>query len=281
MTALQKKLPDGIRPPDLILPPRPKAMMVLMEEMPRPEPDLKRVTQSIQADPALSGAMLKVVNSPAFGLTRKAASISQAISYLGLRNINTIASGLALRQAMASPGQGLERFWDTAEQVAVLCATLTHRIRGIPKDEAYTVGLFHDCGIPMLMQRFPNYKDTLLRANKGEGKSFDQVEQDELATSHTSVGYFVAKSWHLPEDICYAILLHHSPEAFLPDGGVSDMTKNFIGLILLAGHIHHQRTRSALDVEWERLGAMVLAHFGMNEEEYLELVDTTEEALAA
>ncbi len=281
MTLDNKKLSIGNRPPDLILPPQPKAMMVLMEEMPRSEPDLKRVTQAIQADPAIAGAMLKIVNSPAFGLTSKASSVSQAITFLGLRNINAIASAIALRQAMSTPIAGLERFWDTAEQVAMLCASLTKRIRGIAKDQAYTVGLFHDCGIPLLMQRFPTYKDTLMRANKGEGRSFDQTEQDELGTNHTSVGYFIAKSWHLPEEICLAILLHHSPDTFIPDQNIPDMTKNFVGLILLAEHIHHQRQRAAVDVEWVRLGPMVLEHFGLDEEDYHELIDFAQELVAA
>ncbi len=279
MPPLLEDLPVGIRPPDLILPPRPKAIMVLMEEMARPEPDLHRVSQAIQADPALAGAMLKVVNSAAFGLTRKAASIAQAISFLGLRNIKSIASGLALRQAMAPPGPGLERFWDTAEQVAMLCAVLAQKIRGIPKDQAYTVGLFHDCGIPLLMQRFPTYKDVLLRANRGDGDAFDDIEQAELNTSHSSVGYFVAKSWHLPDDICHAIMLHHSVNAFIANEGVPDMVKNFIGLVLLAEHIHHARLRSAADVEWERLGPTVQRHFGFTEEDYLELIDATHEEL--
>ena len=254
--------------------------MVLMEEMQRPEPDLKRVAQVIQTDPALAGAMLKVVNSPAFGLATKASSVSQAISYLGFRNINSIVSGLALRQAMASPVAGLERFWDAAEQVAALCASLTKRIRGIARDQAYTVGLFHDCGIPLLMQRFPAYKDTLVRANQGEGRSFDQIEQDELGTSHTSVGYFIAKSWHLPEEICRAILMHHSPDTFLPEQNLSDTTKNFVGLISLAEHIHHRRQRIEVDIEWERMGPMVLKHFGLDETDYLDLIDFAEEILA-
>lgn len=281
MTSERIKQSIGNQPPDLILPPQPKAMMVLMEEMQRPEPDLKRVAQVIQTDPALAGAMLKVVNSPAFGLATKASSVSQAINYLGFRNISSIASGLALRQVMSSPVAGLERFWDTAEQVAVLCASLTKRIRGIARDQAYTVGLFHDCGIPLLMQRFPAYKDTLTRANKGEDRSFDQIEQDELGTSHTSVGYFIAKSWHLPEDICQAILLHHAPDTFSPDQNLSETTKNFVGLVLLAEHIHHQRQRVEVDIEWERMGPMVLKHFGLDEADYFELIDFAEELLAA
>jgi HD-like signal output (HDOD) protein len=255
-------------------------MMVLMEEMPREEPDLKRVTRAIQADPGLAGAMLKVVNSPAFGLSRKATSIAQAVGLLGLRNISTISSGLALRHAMADPNNtAMERFWDTAEKVALICAELARRLRGIAPDEAYTLGLFHDCGIPLLMARYPGYRDTLARANRGEGESFDKIEEAEIGTHHAAVGYFVARSWHLPETLSKAILWHHEPEVFAEGSGIPDPVRNFVGLVQFAAHIHHDRMRSVADVEWERFGAKVLAHFGLGDEDYLNLIDGMQETL--
>jgi HD-like signal output (HDOD) protein len=273
-------IPPLIRPPELIIPPRPQAMMVLMEEMPKAEPDLRRVTQAIQADPALAGAMLKAVNSPAFGLSRKAGSIAQALSFLGLRNIHTIAAGVALRQAMAGPNSPmLERFWDTAEKTALICSELAQRLRGIPKDQAYTAGLFHDCGIPMLMQRFPHYRDTLARANHGEGKSFDEVEELDLGTNHCSIGYFVARSWNLPDSLCHTILWHHNPQVFAESAGCSPVVRSYVGLIHFAEHIQHTQMRSGRDIEWDRFGDHVLAHFSLTGEDYLNLVDAVQEAL--
>lgn len=274
-------LPSHIKPPDLTIPPRPQAMMVLMEEMSRADPDLKRVTRAIQADPGLAGAMLKVVNSPAFGLARKATSIAQAVGLLGLRNINAIASGLALRHAMQDPDNvSMERFWDTAEKVALICAELARRLRGIPTDEAYTLGLFHDCGIPLLMRRYPAYRETLARANRGEGASFAKLEEAEIDTHHGAVGYFVARSWHLPDALCQAILWHHDPEVFAPGDAVPDAVRAFVGILHFAEHIHHARMRSAEDVEWERFGPPVLAYFALGEDDYLNLTDMVQDALS-
>ncbi|MCX8087283.1 MAG: HDOD domain-containing protein [Rhodocyclaceae bacterium] len=275
-------LPRHCVPPDLVIPPRPQAMMVLMEEMPRPEPDFKRVVQAIQVDPGLAGALLKVVNSPAFGLPRKASSISQAVSLLGLRNAHSIAAGLALRHAMNDHGNvSMERFWDTAEKVALICAELARCLRGIRPDEAYTLGLFHDCGIPLLMRRYPHYRDALVRANHGEGQSFTQVEEEAVDTHHGAVGYFVARSWHLPESLCQAILWHHDLGVFAANSNVPEAVKSFIGLVHFAEHIHHMHTRSAEDVEWLRFGERVLGYFGLTDEDYRSLIDAVQDALAA
>lgn len=270
-----------VKPSDLIIPPRPQAMMVLMEEMERSEPCVKRIERAIQADPGLAGAMLKVVNSPAFGLSRKATSIGQAMALLGLNHIRAIGAGLAVRAAMGCAGNvSMERFWDTAEKVALICADLARCLRAIPPDEAYTFGLFHDCGIPLLMCRHPDYREALAKANHGEGDSFTRIEERCVGTHHGAVGYFVAHSWHLPDETCKAILWHHDLEVFDAQAGMPDKVLGYIGLMHLAEHIHHRRMRSVEDVEWLRFRDKVLAYFGLSEEDYLDLIERAQYLLS-
>jgi HD-like signal output (HDOD) protein len=64
---------------NLSIPPRPDIVTVLFEEMSRDVPDFPRISKCIAADVGLSAAMLKVCNSPALGLQKKASSISMAI----------------------------------------------------------------------------------------------------------------------------------------------------------------------------------------------------------
>lgn len=265
---------------NLTIPPRPQVVSVLFEEMSRDEPDLRRVGSSISADVGLAGAMLKVVNSPAFGLSRKATSVNQAIGFLGMRNISSIATGVVMRHSLGGGAQAaaLDRFWDSAEKTAMLCTYLARSLRGIPPDQAYTLGLFHDCGIPLLMRQFPTYEETLARAGRSGERSFTEVEESELGTHHAAVGYFLARSWQLPDMLCMAILRHHDVEAF-SDAAVPDAARNYIGIVQIADHIHHKLTRSTVDVEWIKFESAVLRHFGLNGEEFLNVVDNAQESL--
>jgi len=257
----------------LVIPPRPEVVTVLFEEMKHNEPDLVRVAKAISADVGLAGAMLKAVNSPVFGLTRKAKSVNQAVNLLGLRNVKNIATSLVMRQALygAEPPM-LQRFWDTADKVAALSIYLARKLRGIPSDEAYTYGLFHDCGIPLLMGRFPNYREVLLTANQTADRSFVAVEEEALGTHHCVVGYFLARSWGLGEDLCQAILLHHDVSMF-SDLDVSDTARSFAGIGHIAAHIHHQLMRGTVDVEWLKFEEAICRHFALTEEDMLSLVD--------
>lgn len=257
----------------LAIPPRPEVVSVLLEEMSRNEPDLRRVAKAISADVGLAGAMLKAVNSPLFGLTRKAQSVRQAIDLLGLRNVGNIATSLVIRQSISGGrSAALERFWDTAEKVAAICVYLAHKLRGIPADEAYTYGLFHDCGIPLLMGRFANYREVLIQANQAADVAFTKIEEDALGTHHCVVGYFLARSWGLGEDLCRAILLHHEVGIF-SDSEVSGATRSFAGIGHMAAHIHHQLMRGTTDVEWIKFEEAVQTHFALTEEDMLSLAD--------
>lgn len=263
----------------LRIPPRPEVVSVIQEEMRQEAPSLARIGRAIGADVGLAGALLRAVNSPAFGLARKVSSIPQAISLLGLRNAATLATALVLRGSLGQPPASMERFWDTAEKAALLCAHLARRLKGIPPDEAYSIGLFHDCGIPILMKHFPNYKATLARANHAGDRLFGQVEDEEIGTNHSAVGYFLARSWDLSDTLCQAILWHHDLEVF-SDPAVPDAVRNHIGIIHLAEHIQHLAMRSAVDLEWTKFEMAVRDHFALTEEDFINLVDDALEAMA-
>lgn len=267
--ALQRKLH---------IPPRPEVVCILQEETCREAPDLTRIARAISADVGLAGAMLRTVNSPALGLARQVSSIPQAISLLGLRNVAGLATALVLRNCFGNTPT-MERFWDTAEKTALLCAHLAQRLRGIAPDEAYTVGLFHDCGIPILMRYRTNYKQTLARANQAGDRRFADVEMEDVGTHHGAVGYFLARSWDLPDALCQAILWHHDTGAFGADG-VTDAVRNYIGIIHLAEHVQHLAVRNAPDLEWAKFEAAVLDHFALTGEDFHMLLDDARDLLS-
>lgn len=78
---------------------------------------MRKIAQLIGKDIALSAAMLKLVNSPFFGLSRKIDSPQQAVAILGLGNVTGIVTGLSLKSSLGG-GLNLERFWDSADRVA-------------------------------------------------------------------------------------------------------------------------------------------------------------------
>lgn len=261
---------------NLTIPPRPEVVSRLFEEMSRDEPELSRVGDLIRADAGMAAAMLKAANSSAFGLARKVKSVPQAIEFLGMRNVSNIATGLAIRHALGGGGSDARHrnFWDKAEHMALVGAAFARTLRGIPVDEAYTFGLFHDCGIPLLMRQFKRYEETLARGLETDNPTAS--EEAAHGTHHGIVGYFLARSWQLPNDFCRAVLWHHDVEVFA-DMEVGETVRNLVGVAHIAEHILNLMLCGAAKPEWERFGAPVLAHFGLGEEDVLNLADEARE----
>ena len=111
------------------VPPQPQIMVDLQMEQYMPDPDLGVIARLISQDPGLSGALLKIVNSAHYGLTNKIASIQRAVNLLGSRSIINLINAQSIKGEMSDETiVTLNRFWDTAQDVAMTSLTLAKRI---------------------------------------------------------------------------------------------------------------------------------------------------------
>lgn len=257
------------------IPPRPTILMELDAEAGKDEPNFRKIEQLVSSDVGLSAALLKTVNSPFYGLRNKASTISQAVSVLGLTALTRTVTGLMLRQTFSKPGQiDMERFWDASAKVAKVTSHIARKLPGLSKDEAYTFGLFQDCGIPVLMQKYPDYKQTLGIANQAIDRKFTSAEDERHQTNHATIGYLLAKSWNLPKNLCSAIRFHHDfdlisePHSILPTE-----SQNLIALTLLAERVIQLHSGMSVSAEWHKGGEAALKHLGLSHEEFEEILD--------
>lgn len=270
---------------NLGIPPCPKILLDLSEEARKDAPDFQRIEKLICADVGLSAALIKTINSPFYGLRNKVHSVMQAIHMLGLSQLSMMVMSMALREILKGENQiEMERFWDVSTRVAIISSYIACRLpymgseankkRQIFKDEAYTYGLFQDCGIPIMLNHYATYKETLGLANQMPDQRFTAVEDAEYGKNHAMVGYLMAKSWGLPEAMTQAIRFHHehvslsSEEISLPKE-----SKDFIALALLAERAIQIIFGLNMTCEWEKGGKWVMAHFGFSEDDFNTIIN--------
>ena len=177
-------------------PPRPATLLDLQAEIAKDEPDFSRVTRLVASDVALTAAMLRIVNSPAYGLTRQCDTVDQAVRMVGLKQIAAIVTGVMLRKALRTDGPQLTRFWDVSSKRSFALSRLAPDLGGgtVDVDVAQSFGLFCDVGIPLLMQRFPDYGQTLKASNDEKVRLFTDIEQDRHHSDHALIGSVMARS---------------------------------------------------------------------------------------
>lgn len=257
------------------VPPQPQIMVDLQMEQVMPVPDLKAIARLISQDPGLSGALLKIVNSKYFGLANRIASIQQAVNLLGCDSVINLINAQSIKGEMSDETiVTLNRFWDTAQDVAMTCLTLAKRIGYQAPDEAYTLGLFHNCGIPLMLKRFPQYMAVLEEAYAGASaeQRIVDIENRVLSTNHAVVGYFTAKSWNLPLHLCDAIANHHNARSlFADDSGRDAQLKTLLAILKMAEHIcacHRVLGGQAEDGEWDGIAHLVLDYVGLSDYDF-------------
>jgi HD-like signal output (HDOD) protein len=266
------------------VPPQPQIMVDLQMEQYMPDPDLGAIARLIAQDPGLSGALLKLVNSPYYGLTNKIASIQRAVNLLGSRSIINLINAQSIKGEMTDETiVTLNRFWDTAQDVAMTSLTLAKRTGSQAADESYALGLFHDCGIPLMLKRFPNYMTVLEQAYANASATCRVVDTENKAfnTNHAVVGYFTAKSWRLPEHVTNAIANHHNALVIFQDESArNSQLKNLLAILKMAEHIcasHRVLGNQGDDHEWSSIGHLILDYVGLSDYDFENLKESIRE----
>ncbi len=241
---IQAVLASGVR-----IPPMPEILLGLNLLLQDEDAGPRELAGLIGRDGALSGAVFRLAGSPVFGLRARVDTVEKAVTVLGIRSAAAIVRSEALRGALHDPAhaQALEALWAHSGAIADLAtlALKTGHVRGIPADSAYTLGMFHDCGLALLCKRMPVYVRAL--AQPGIWPDIPALDASHQ-TDHGLIGQMVAKNWLLSEDIVLAIRHHHDPAL----GALPEPVARLCALINFAMHLHNRRTSTG-DGEWENI----------------------------
>ncbi|MDA0204272.1 MAG: HDOD domain-containing protein [Acidobacteria bacterium] len=203
------------------LPPFPAVALQLMGLLDSDVP-VKDVVKLLRMDPALSAEILRVSNSPLYGLSRHVDSVSHAVVVLGGDAVKRLALTVALGRFTQNfmKHKGLRRCWDHSVACALIAEDLAE-FAGQTKDRAYTAGLLHDVGRLALLACYPDEYENLLAVASENDFDFRTTEKKLFEIDHCSAGHWLSKSWNLPPDMTEAIASHH--EAGLARGSLASL----------------------------------------------------------
>lgn len=203
-TVLQKV--TDLRP----LPIASEVLTLLREE--DPSVDVRRV---LSADPALAAKVLRVANSPFYGMRSRISTIDQAVLVIGTRAtlsiIVAVATFSSVRSSKSTPEslEGRVTFLRHAVGCGITARLLADGRRCNP-EEAFLAGLLHDIGWLALLEFYP---DVLVRLPGDAYTDFDDPlgEREILGFDHQDIGAGLLEHWRLPAAIVHALRRHHQP----------------------------------------------------------------------
>ncbi len=262
---------------ELPIPTRPEIMVKVSAECSKETPDLTKLSHLISKDVGLSGSILQTINSPQFGLSVKVHSIQHAINLLGINKVTTLVQAAAFRSTFNTPPE-YKAFLDDAHDIALIMTAIANRLGSIETDIAYCVGLFHDCGIPILMTYFPDYAEFYKR-NLTSTETLSTLEFEQFQVTHARVSGELCRRWFLSSSVVIAVENHCRAFSELNAKFPNELYKlSIIAILKMAIAINFEinkfyRKDISVEIDWRNNAEAVLLFLGLSELDYFKLCD--------
>lgn len=192
------------------LPPLPHVAAQAIALVEDPDTTAGKLTELLGSDPALAARVLKIANSSMFSCQREITTLNQAIMIIGFKALKGIIVAATLRQLNRRYGKLEKMIWENSTCTATCAHMIAQRLRKHYVDEAFLLGLLHDLGKLVLARQIPDDYENVVKQT-AKGKTFAEVETEELGFSHALIGALVAKKWNFSSETCQVILHHHDP----------------------------------------------------------------------
>ncbi|WP_300154547.1 HDOD domain-containing protein [Solidesulfovibrio sp.] len=175
-----------------------------------------QVADVISKDTSLTAKLLKLVNSPFYGLPHRVDSISRAVMVLGSQEVSTLALGIAAMNAFKDiPPEliNMRTFWEHSMAVGVFARLLGGAAAKNGSERLFVAGVLHDIGRLVIFKKLPHAAVEAIYYAKGNMTPLCVAENEVLGFSHPLIGGLLLKAWKFPEALVAAVSCHHTPSA--------------------------------------------------------------------
>lgn len=179
------------------------------------EQDEQQMLLLIAQDPLISARIIGLANSPLFGASRKISTVQDASLLLGLKKVQSVATGLALMSQMnKSVGRlNIPALWEHNMGIAFAMLAIVHAMPAklrVNDDLTFLAGMLHDVGYSVLAHLDAERSDELqIRMITEPNRLALDIELEIVGLTHDELGAELARHWGLPEEIVTAIRFHH------------------------------------------------------------------------
>lgn len=204
------------------LPSLPQAAERLTREILKEEPDIAEVARIIESDAGLVSRVLRLVNSPYYGVRWKVSTVEHAVGLLGLRAIESMVISLTVFDVLSPRGEhslDYTRHWQHSLAVAAAARFIAEKAGDPVPEEAYTAGILHDVGRAALDISAPeDFAQMMAAVASGDGVGV-LIERGAIGIDHAGAGQFVLKHWNMDEKLAEAVGRHHAENILMKRDG--------------------------------------------------------------
>ena len=202
------------------LPALPQSAIRLLELSRDPENGPAEFATPIEADPGLTGQVLRFVNSSYFGFSREIPSVKLGITLVGVRTIKNFALWSAVFSLMPNPKCGpfdLKSLWQDSLRRGLFARAMGKLLGLREAEEAFAAALLQDMAIPILAKELPNEYAELLVERDGGRRRLSDLERDRFGWDHAEAAGIMTRKWNLPNEFVSMVERHTTSDILARD----------------------------------------------------------------
>ncbi|MCU7930373.1 MAG: HDOD domain-containing protein [Candidatus Thiodiazotropha sp. (ex Codakia rugifera)] len=192
----------------------PQAYVRLKSVIDSPEYRLEDVADAIRIDPALTTRVLKLINSPYFGLSAKIETVFRAVNLLGTQQIHDLALATSVAEAFSkhtTPGLDMHLFWRRSVYCGLSAQALAKQRGFMDSERLFVSGLLFDLGHMILYQSVPEITLEALSSSQQQQRPLVETEREKIGLDYARVGAVLMRQWQLPDCLVETSEFHCEP----------------------------------------------------------------------
>jgi putative nucleotidyltransferase with HDIG domain len=173
--------------------------------------DLKIIVRAIECDQGLALCVLRLANSPFYGMSNKVQTINDAVVVLGFSNLHmVIVSAMAVSIKFPDLGNdAVVRSLFRHSLLVAISASIIARDHALDPNPLFLAGILHDMGILALMSTYPKLHAQARALAQRDQCLWVEAENAVFGFDHADIGAALCRHWNLPETIVQAVGRHH------------------------------------------------------------------------
>jgi putative nucleotidyltransferase with HDIG domain len=181
----------------------------------QPTSSAKDLAAALTADPSLTARVLRLANSAYYGLSRRIADVTFAVTVVGFPTVRAMAAVHA--SGLFEPGERTvpDGYWEHSVATATVCSVLAPRA-GVRPNQAFPLGLLHDLGTALLFRADPE-RFLAVQGEARDGRPLRAAEKAAYGLAHDEAAARVFSAWRFPETFIDAVADHHAHPATLTE----------------------------------------------------------------
>jgi len=200
------------------LPQFPENVLLVQKLIDDPGSDMSSIARQISTDPALTGDLLKIVNSAQYMMIKKVENISEAVKMVGLKGLKNLLYSYGTQKVLGDDTADKKNLWEHSYKTAFYAYNLAKNFKNDFNllDDVYIGGILHDMGKIIFSNVHPDLLNKIKTFSAERNLPPSTFEDLSAGMNHAELGALIAEKWNFPPRLVAAIRYHHQPAA-LPD----------------------------------------------------------------